>query len=274
MFGKKKEKINGEKADIFSLGVVLFNLVTGGKYGFFISQKIDPKYKCIVDGKFDEYWKGINMENLSEDFKKLYFKMVHPNPSLRPSLDDILLKDPWLKEVNQIDEEQIKNELNGIYEKIIENNQNQIDIDNQIKLEGLITRSINDSKTPIFTNKNLKPTYIPKDRININPYIKINGNFSRFDFMQTLADAISYKFGENCLIEGSKESLSFEIIFEYENENEELEIGNCKMVIELFEYENKECLLEFRRIEGNRPYYDYHLKKIKEIIKEYFSKKK
>ena len=91
--------------------------------------------------------------------------------------------------------------------------------------------------------------------------------------MQTLADAISYKFGENCLIEGSKESLSFEIIFEYENENEELEIGNCEMVIELFEYENKECLLEFRRTEGNRPYYDYHLKKIKEIIKEYFSKK-
>ena len=97
MFGKKKEKINGEKADIFSLGVVLFNLVTGGKYGFFIAQKIDPKYKYIVDGKFDEYWKGINMENLSEDFKKLYFKMVHPNPSSRPSLDDILLKDPWLK---------------------------------------------------------------------------------------------------------------------------------------------------------------------------------
>ena len=84
--------------------------------------------------------------------------MVHPNPSLRPSHAKIL-EDPWFNEVNQIDEEQIKNELNGIYNKIIENNQNQIDIDNQIKLEGLITRSINDSKTPIFTNKNLKPTY-------------------------------------------------------------------------------------------------------------------
>ena len=194
--------------------------------------------------------------------------MVHPNPSLRPSHDDIL-KDPWLKEVNQIDEEKIKNELNGIYNKIIENNQNQIDIDNQIKLEGLITRSINDSKTPIFTNKNLKPTFIPKDRININPYIKITGTFSRVDFMQTLADAISSKFGENCLLKGSKESLSFEVTFEYENED--LEKGNCKMVVELFEYENKECLLEFRRTEGIRLYYSYHLKIIKEIINSKFA---
>ena len=88
--------------------------------------------------------------------------------------------------------------------------------------------------------------------------------------METLADAISSKFGENCLIKVLKESLSFEVIFEYENENEELEIGNCKMVIELFEYENKECLLEFRRTEGNRPYYNYHLKKIKKINQRIF----
>ena len=89
--------------------------------------------------------------------------------------------------------------------------------------------------------------------------------------MQTLAEAISSKFKENCLIKGSKESLSFEVTFEYENE--ELEKGNCKMVIELYEYENKECLLEFRKNEGIRLYYNYHLKIIKEIINEIFSKK-
>ena len=89
--------------------------------------------------------------------------------------------------------------------------------------------------------------------------------------MQTLADAISSKFGENCLIKGSKESLSFEVTFEYENE--ELEKGNCKIVIELFEYENKECLLEFRRTEGIRLYYSYHLKIIKEITLFFLKKK-
>ena len=195
--------------------------------------------------------------------------MVHPNPSSRPSHDDIL-KDPWFNEVNQINEEQIKNELNGIYDKIKTKNQKLFEIDNYIEKEGLITRSIEDKNNIIFIDKNLKPTFIPKDRININPYIKITGTFSRVDFMQTLAYAISSKFGENCLIKGSKESLSFEVIFEYENE--ELEKGNCKIVIELFEYENKECLLEFRRTEGIRLYYSYHLKIIKEIINNKFAK--
>ena len=207
----KKKKINGEKADIFSLGVVLFNFVAL-KFGFENSKKDNQLYKLIIDENFDEYWKKINRENLSQDFKNLYQKMVHPNPSSRPSHDDIL-KDPWFNEVNQINEEQIKNELNGIYDKIKTKNQKLFEIDNYIEKEGLITRNIEDKKNIIFTDKNLKPTFIPKDRININPYIKINGTFSRVDFMQTLADAISSKFGENCLIKGSKESLSFEVTF-------------------------------------------------------------
>ena len=57
--------------------------------------------------------------------------MVHPNPSSRPSHDDIL-KDPWFNEVNQINEEQIKNELNGIYDKIKTKKQKLFEIDNYI----------------------------------------------------------------------------------------------------------------------------------------------
>ena len=168
----KKKKINGEKADIFSLGVVLFNFVAK-KFGFENSKKDNQLYKLIIDENFDEYWKKINRENLSQDFKNIYQKMVQHKPSSRPSHDDIL-KDPWFNEVNQINEEQIKNELNGIYDKIKTKNQKLFEIDNYIEKEGLITRSIEDKNNIIFIDKNLKPTFIPQDRININPYIKIN----------------------------------------------------------------------------------------------------
>ena len=268
---RKKKKINGEKADIFSLGVVLFNLVTGGKFGFIISEKIDDLYKLIVKKQFEQYWKNINKENLSEDFKNLYLKMVCPEPSLRPSLGEIL-KDPWLNEVNKIDEKQIKNELNEIYKEINKSNQKQITIDNEIKNEGLITRGGKDKNDIIFKNKDLKPTYIPNNRLNINPYIQINELFSEVDFMNSLANEILFEFEDYCLIEGSDKNLKFESVFVYEEENDELEIGDCKMMIELFEYENKECLLEFRRTEGNLSYFYYHLNKIKEIINKKFVK--
>ena len=69
----KKEKLNGEKADIFSLGVVLFLLVNR-KYGFDKSKKTDKYYGLIVEKKYDEYWKKLKLENLSDDFKKLYYR--------------------------------------------------------------------------------------------------------------------------------------------------------------------------------------------------------
>ena len=68
----------GVKCDIFSLGVLLFNLVTK-KIGFYKS-KDDPYYIKIINGEnnnYSEYWDIIkdgidNFEKLSENFKKLY----------------------------------------------------------------------------------------------------------------------------------------------------------------------------------------------------------
>ena len=151
-------------------------------------------------------------------------------------------------------------------------NKNRKNIDNEIKNEGLITRGGKDKNDIIFKNKDLKPTYIPNNRLNINPYIQINELFSEVDFMNSLANEILFEFEDYCLIEGSDKNLKFESVFVYEEENDELEIGDCKMMIELFEYENKECLLEFRRTEGNLSYFYYHLNKIKEIINKKFVK--
>ena len=49
----EKKEYNGVKADIFSLGVILFILVTNLNYGFTTSKKSDEKYKLIIKGGDD-----------------------------------------------------------------------------------------------------------------------------------------------------------------------------------------------------------------------------
>ena len=79
------------------------------------------------------------------------------------------------------------------------------------------------------------------------------------------------------------ENVTMEVIFEYEEEEEKKEkdeekeknkdnkgakepIGDCQMLIELFEYEKGKYLLEFRRTGGKYADYYHHFLKIKEII--------
>ena len=108
---------NGDKIDIFSLGVLLFILRTG-TYGFKeakinnCSFNINEKlYKLIKNKKYDKYWefieKTLGIKGLSLDFKKLYLKLVAFNPKERPSIEEILNND-WIKEMNNLSEEELK----------------------------------------------------------------------------------------------------------------------------------------------------------------------
>ena len=260
----EQEKINGEKADIFSLGVLLFSFVNG-IYGFKNSKINNKLYKLIIDEKPDEYWSNFPIGELSDDFKKLYFKMVSFKPEERPTLDKIL-NNAWLKEVSnltQLQDDEIKKELKAKYNTL--KSEKEKNIEKKVKEEHLITRGGEDDKDSIFRNSNLKPKKISKDRLNINKAIKINGNLKEVDFMNSLSSKIIEKFGDNCYIEPSKKDLKFEVIFESEGEEEE-ETKECKMIIELFKYEEGEYLLEFRRTGGNIPeHYEYFLK-MEEII--------
>ena len=260
----EEEKINGEKADIFSLGVLLFSFVNG-IYGFKNSKINNKLYKLIIDEKPDEYWSNFPIGELSDDFKKLYFKMVSFKPEERPTLDKIL-NNAWLKEVSnltQLQDDEIKKELKAKYDTL--KSEKEKNIEKKVKEEHLITRGGEDDKDFIFRNSNLKPKKISKDRLNINKAIKINGNLKEVDFMNSLSSKIIEKFGDNCYIEPSKKDLKFEVIFESEGEEEE-ETKECKMIIELFKYEEGEYLLEFRRTGGNIPeHYEYFLK-MEEII--------
>ena len=278
----------GVKCDIFSLGVLLFNLVTK-KIGFYKS-KDDPYYIKIINGEnnnYSEYWdiikNGIdNFEKLSENFKKLYISMVAYNPDNRPTIEEILKSD-WLKEINNLTpqendvlEKEVKNELNKIYEEIQEDN--GLNIVEGLNFLGYETRC---KKEGIFKNKNIKPKNFQNNRLNINPFIKINGKLDEVDFMNCLGNEILTEIKRSNIQRTNKKDLKYDFIIEKKEESkqeeeeeneeeaeEEKEIMECKMEIELFEFEKGGYILEFLRTEGDiQKFYDYFFK-IKEIIKK------
>ena len=100
---------NGEKADIFSLGVILFNLVSG-KLGFMKATQEDQIYGHILAGNIDQYWtelySKIGNMNFSNDFKDLYISMVAFNENNRPHIAQVL-NHPWFNEINNLDNQQL-----------------------------------------------------------------------------------------------------------------------------------------------------------------------
>ena len=275
----KKIKFNGDKADIFSLGVVLIILVSGS-YGFLTSEKTDRFYKYIIENTketYETYWKDVVAQtkvNPSDDFKKLYIKMVAHVPNERPTIDEIL-KDVWFDEINKKSEQEyktleneIKNELNEIYKKLMSSNNKEINLSDQIIKGEYTTRSM-DEKDKVFKNPALKPKKIPIDRININHHIIINGYLNEKDFMNSLIYNIKNckKYEDAVSIIPSLENLRFRLTFD-EDEKYKKE---CVIDIELFKYdienENK-YLLEFIRRGGVIPQYYQNFLIIKEIIEK------
>ena len=113
---------DGIKADIFSLGVVLFNLRTSN-FGFYeakiknnnfvnyVKCRNKTLYEYIKDKNICTYWEKlgsmISIDELSHEFKNLYIKMVSFNPSERPTIEEIL-NDDWMKEIQNLSEQQME----------------------------------------------------------------------------------------------------------------------------------------------------------------------
>ena len=108
---------DGEKVDIFSIGALLFILMTK-KFAFveakiFNNTTMESKkiYKLIKEKSIDKYWEIIEKINkvkvLSPEFKQLFIKMVSYNPLERPSLDEIMDSE-WMKEIKNANEDYLK----------------------------------------------------------------------------------------------------------------------------------------------------------------------
>jgi len=115
---------DGKKADIFSIGAILFVLMTKN-FGFSeakvnnVSSNVkNLLYKLIKMKAYDRYWKllekSYNINNLTPKFKNLYLKMVAYNPEDRPSIEEIR-QDEFLADIVKASEERI----NFLREKMI-----------------------------------------------------------------------------------------------------------------------------------------------------------
>lgn len=94
----EQKAYDGKKADIFSLGVILFVIVLC-KFPFSQAKKGEYYYQLIIDEKYEEYWNLTKDFDISDDFKDLTMKMLSYNPANRPSIEEI--KDhPWMKSFN------------------------------------------------------------------------------------------------------------------------------------------------------------------------------
>ena len=107
---------DGDKADIFSIGALLFVLMTKN-FAFdeaiidnnsFIIKKI--LYKIIQTKQYDKYWELLeryfNIKNLSPNFKNLFLKMVAYNPEERPTIEEIR-NDKFMSDITNASEEKL-----------------------------------------------------------------------------------------------------------------------------------------------------------------------
>ena len=277
----EKKIYTGIEADIFSLGVVLFNLVTG-KFGFLTSYKKDKFYSNILKRNYEIYWNDLSKEfsfinELSKEFKDLYLQMISYNQENRPKIKDIF-NHPWMKEINDMNEEQL-NELNEeVIEEFLRLEDKKNDLNETIQSDQTSASTANynsnrGEEEKAFDN-NIPIKKIKNGDKFANHFIKIVGKIDPYVLMNNLFEKIQNKYKMDCEIEKADDKLklilNFDLEQQYDIENEEIpeEINNtCCIKIKLYEDEPGGYLINFIKIQGNiQDYYERFLE-IKEIIK-------
>ena len=262
-------KYTGVEADIFSLGVLLFNLIST-KCGFGKATNNDPYYSLIINGNYIQYFdifKNIINVELSENFKDLYTKMIAYEPKNRPIIEEILAH-PWFDEIKNLGKEEEKKEievkLKEIYDKIKKFNET---IKYEDNIKDYVHRDPDDNN--VFPNPELRAKKISNDIINPNRYIIIDGYLDEREFMNNLYYGIYNKrddLADDLSINASKKALKLEVTFEDEVDEEDENQKKCIIDIELFKYSENRYLLDFLRKSGNLSDYYTNFRKIKDII--------
>ena len=282
----------GIKADIFSLGVLLFYLVTKEPC-FLSSKKNSGTYDFIINEKPDKFWQSFSIQkphvlNLSQNCKDLFLKLVAFEEKIRPNSVKDIFNEPWLNEIKNF-----KNEDYTEYETMMQNLENEVDKDNETyesatneegKDNSIGMRSAKDENEIFFHSKS-SHEYLEISGLNAMNYIKIEGEIQPIKFMNLLASKLEKEL--NCVIKPDFKKLKFKAIFpnklkeELENEeeieeeeNEENkkhkknnEFKDCEIKIEFFEFINGGYEVHFNKGKGNfSDYYSYFMD-IKKYIK-------
>lgn len=79
---------DGRSADVFSLGVIIFIMVTG-HHPFLKATKKDKSYLLLFRRQFEEFWSENHGSLFSAELKDLLIQMLDPKPQKRPSMAEI-----------------------------------------------------------------------------------------------------------------------------------------------------------------------------------------
>ena len=301
----KGEPFNGIKNDIFNLGIILLELVTGKSiYGIY-KDYFEKKEK-------DSFWKSCELNNntnlsLSDDFKKLVEKMISFKPKFRLTIQQILESD-WFAEINVDEEEReeldnkLINELKKRKAKIIEMNNIPIK-ETKYVYNNDIYEENRDFTDEVFSSEEYKIEYT-KSTFSLNDIIKINLSTDPYKLMNQVYEKLksedifedkydiqisekknkSLKFTiikvedetdkelteklSKLFLEETEEKKEEDEIKEEEKNNEEdnYEINDNVMDVEIFNYKDEYYLLRFVRKTRNIEEYKEVLKLIQSYI--------
>ena len=241
----------GRTEDIFSLGVSLFIIVTGG-LPFKLAIPNDSFYQYISKGDYVEYWRK-RMVNVSPSFMELFDNMVAFDYSQRPSISEIR-ESTWMKEINwdlmpylkqelMLRENIINERKKEEYLRLMKAKQEYENKKKQNKVSLLETRKqvryygiIANNQTNLNDNKNTVNDQVNGAIINNNI---INKNINPNKVMKNVKEIIDNN--NNNLIVDEQEKMSIELNNNIKNK-ENVEIKNEKE-------KEKEIKLEIKKEE-------------------------
>ena len=265
-----KKPYLGFYKDIFSLGVILFIIVTG-ELPFFQSLPNDPLYHYIIDIDYISYWRKRKI-NVSPSFMELFDNLVAFEPSQRPSISEIRCS-KWMKEINwelfpslieEFMNREKKYKQNKEYkkEKAIEISlENKVQINKNIYSENNSVNDIDQFLMKIKGKEKEIENEIKKQLFPMNNLIKEDENINTRDDTisknNVMQDYINFKLEIKTmhpLMNLLKKFLSKQNynILNNDFDNLIMEISNDELDINLkFEKMNKDIKISFTVINGN-----------------------
>lgn len=91
---RNKSGYNGNAADVFSVGVLMF-IMACGTFPFLQGMINDQYYKYIFAGRYNDYFNKVQANQYSVEFKDLFLRMVSYDEQSRISLEEIK-SHPWM----------------------------------------------------------------------------------------------------------------------------------------------------------------------------------
>jgi serine/threonine protein kinase len=199
-----------KSVDIFSLGVSLFVLVTGG-LPFKLAVPNDSFYQYFIKCDYVEYWRK-RMVNVSPNFMELFDNMAAFDFSQRPSISEIR-ESAWMKEINWDLLPYLKQEL--ILRETIINERKNEELLQKIRLKQEIQNSQEKNISLLKTKKQIKRS----NYINIEN----KNNFCNNDFNNSKKNYVTINKPVN-IINTNK------IIINLEDINYKNNINNNKII--------------------------------------------